>query len=106
MCELNIYETRQRVLNFPLSFNGFTITSMLRGSKRVRFNDLISRDYNPGNTIIAPAHEKLEIDFPEASFTNPTQCSALTLDDNFVKKQINEFNESLDEGTFIKNSIV
>ncbi|PKV64075.1 AraC family transcriptional regulator [Polaribacter sp. Hel1_33_96] len=103
MCELNIYETRQRVLNFPLSFNGFTITSMLRGSKRVRFNDLISRDYNPGNTIIAPAHEKLEIDFPEASFTNPTQCSALTLDDNFVKKQINEFNESLDGGTFIKN---
>jgi AraC-like DNA-binding protein len=103
MCELSIYETRQRVLNVPLSFGGFTVTSMLRGYKRVRFKDLISRDYIPGNTIITPSYEELKIDFPEASLIKPTQCMALTLDDDFVKKQINEFNEVLGEGTFIKN---
>ena len=101
-CELNIYETRKTVMDFPLSFNGFTITSMLRGTKQVRFHDSISREYNPGNTIIAPSSAKLHIDFPKASFEDPTQCSALTLDNSFVTKQVNEFNELLHQGTFIR----
>ena len=103
MCELNIYETRKEVMDFPLSFDGFTITSMLRGTKQVRFQDLVSRKYIPGNTIIAPSSAMLNIDFPKASFENPTQCSALTLDNSFVNNQIDEFNEILDDGTFIKN---
>lgn len=103
ICELNIYETRKEVINFPLSFNGFTITSMLRGIKQVRFPDLINREYVPGNTIITPSYSKLNIDFPKASFDNPTQCTALTLDNSFVKKQIYEFNEILNEGAFIKS---
>jgi len=101
MCELNIYETRQRVMDFPLSFEGFTITSMLRGTKRVRFQDNKIRDYIPGNTIIAPSSEILNIDFPKASFEDPTQCSALTLDNTFVKHQIEELNEALNDNTFI-----
>ena len=102
VCELNIYETRKRVMDFPLSFGGFTITSMLRGTKKVRFQDDISRDYNPGNTILVPSTASLNIDFPQASFEDPTQCSALTLDNSFVMKQIDEFNEILHEGSFIK----
>lgn len=102
MCELNIYETRKKVMDFPLSFNGFTITSMLRGTKQVRFQDSITRDYVPGNTIIAPSSTLLNIDFPKATFKDPTQCSALTLDNTFVKSQIDEFNELLHDGTFIK----
>ena len=102
MCELNIYETRKKVMDFPLSFNGFTITSMLRGTKKVRFNDSISRDYIPGNTIITPTNAKLNIDFSNASLENPTQCTALILDPSFIKKQIDEFNEALDTESFIK----
>ena len=102
-CELNIYETRKPVDNFPLSFDGFTITSMLRGTKKVRFKDLISREYVPGNTIIAPAKKELKIDFVESSFKNPTQCTALTLDNTLVKTQLNEFNELLNKGSFSKN---
>ncbi|MFD1552861.1 helix-turn-helix domain-containing protein [Putridiphycobacter roseus] len=103
ICELNIYETRKEVMDFPLSFNGFTITSMLRGAKKVRFQDTITREYLPGNTIIAPSQALLNIDFPKASLENPTQCSALTLDNTFVKNQIDEFNEVLQDTAFIKN---
>ena len=95
ICELNIYETRKEVIDFPLSFNGFTITSMLRGIKQVRFPDLINREYVPGNTIITPSYSKLNIDFPKASFDNPTQCTALTLDNSFVKKQIYDCNTNV-----------
>ena len=76
-CELSIYETRAEVIDFPLSFGGFTVTSMLKGTKQVRFSDLIDREYLPGNTIIAPSYSKLNIDFPEASFETPTQCLSL-----------------------------
>jgi AraC-like DNA-binding protein len=102
-CELNIYETRKEVNDFPLSFNGFTITSMLRGAKQVRFPDLINREYTPGNTIIAPSYAKLNIDFLKASIENPTQCTALTIDNSLIKKQVEEFNELLGEGAFIKS---
>jgi AraC-like DNA-binding protein len=103
ICELNIYETRKEVIDFPLSFDGFTITSMLRGTKQVRFSDSINREYLPGNTIITPSYSKLNIDFPEASFERPTQCTALTIESSFVKKQVHEFNEMIDKGIFIKN---
>jgi AraC-like DNA-binding protein len=102
-CELNTYETRKELMDLPLSFDGFTVTSMLKGTKQVRFSDLKNREYLPGNTIIAPSYSKLNIDFPEASFDKPTQCTALTIDDSHVKKQVHEFNEMLDEGKFIKN---
>jgi len=102
-CELSIYETRKEVIDFPLSFDGFTITSMLRGTKQVRFSDSIDREYLPGNTIITPSYSKLNIDFPQASFERPTQCTALTIENSFVKKQVHEFNEMIDKGIFIKN---
>ncbi|MDB4768903.1 AraC family transcriptional regulator [Saprospiraceae bacterium] len=102
-CELSIYETRKEVASFPLSFDGFTITSMLKGTKQVRFSDLIDREYLPGNTIITPSYCKLNIDFPEASFEKPTQCTALTIDNSYVKKQVDEFNEMLEESRFIKS---
>jgi AraC-like DNA-binding protein len=102
-CELNIYETRKEVIDFPLSFGGFTITSMLKGTKQVRFSDLIDREYVPGNTIITPSYSKLNIDFPKASFERPTQCAALTIENSFVKNQVHEFNEMMEKGIFIKN---
>ncbi len=67
-CELSIYETRKEITDFPLSFGGFTITSMLKGTKQVRFSDLIDREYLPGNTIITPSYSKLNINFPDAIF--------------------------------------
>lgn len=103
VCELNIFETRKKVIEYPLTFSGFTVTSMLRGTKRVRFSDLIEREYIPGNTIIAPSYTGLVIDFPEASFEQPTQCTALTLENSFVKKQIAQFNEALNTASFINS---
>jgi AraC-like DNA-binding protein len=101
MCELSIYETRKKVLDFPLSFGGFTVTSMLRGTKTVRFEDATDQSYNPGNTIITPSYNKLNIDFPKASLQRPTQCTALVIDNFFVKQQIDQINELTPELGFI-----
>ena len=76
---------------------------MLRGAKKVRFKDRISKNYLPGNTILAPSNTELNIDFPKASFINPTQCSALTIDNTFVNNVVNELNEYFNKGTLIEN---
>jgi AraC-like DNA-binding protein len=92
-CELHVYETRKEVARLPITFEGFTVTSMLKGVKKVRFNDGIKRNYVPGNTIIVPNNYELNIDFPEASFSSPTQCAALIIDTHYAKQQLDKINE-------------
>jgi AraC-like DNA-binding protein len=92
--ELNLYETNERCMDYQLRFAGFTITSMLRGKKKIRFEQSNDMNYVPGNSVISPSGAKLSIDFPDANLQDPTQCSALVIDDTYLKEQINYFNES------------
>lgn len=93
--ELNLYETRERCMDYRLRFGGFTITSMLRGKKNIRMENTTQQRYLPGNTVLAPTDSLLSIDFPEACFEDPTQCSALTIDDAYLHDQVSYFNEYL-----------
>jgi AraC-like DNA-binding protein len=92
-CQLNIYETNEVKHDYRLKFGGFTITSMLRGKKKITLGDAPRRDYLPGNTVIAPCNSLLQIDFPEASPTSPTQCTAVVIDNDYLNKQVAFFNE-------------
>lgn len=92
-CQLNIYETNQVTQDYKLKFEGFTITSMLRGKKKIKLGEEPRQDYLPGNTVIAPCNSLLQIDFPEASPTSPTQCTAVVIDNDYLNKQVNFFNE-------------
>lgn len=93
--ELNVYETRERFMDYRLRFGGFTITSMLRGKKNIRIGNDQRKLYLPGNTVLAPTNALLSIDFPEARMEDPTQCSALTIEDAYLLYQVNYFNEYL-----------
>lgn len=91
-CELNIFETHHKAEKVRLTFDGFTITSMLRGKKVLHGEDA-SKDYLPGETFLIDATTEMVIDFPEANYFNPTQCTALVIDEDYLKKQIDYLNE-------------
>ena len=93
-CELNVFETHQQAYDFKLKFEGFTITSMLRGKKVMRLKGVDDFEYLPGETLLAPAETLLRIDFPEAKMEKPTQCTALVLDNNYLYKQLEQINSS------------
>lgn len=93
-CLLNIFETHQKAERVQLRFDGFTVTSMLRGKKLLNLQDG-PVSYLPGQSYVLPSSELMDIDFPDASIDQPTQCTALVIEDQYLDQTLAYFNEQL-----------
>lgn len=92
-CELNVFETHQRAERVNLTFGDLVLTSMLRGKKVMHLFGEPGFDYLPGESVIVPPHETMQIDFPEAQLSNPTQCIALAISAEHIQETLNLLNE-------------
>jgi AraC-like DNA-binding protein len=92
--ELNVYETYQPSHLVPLKFNDMVIINMLKGKKIMHLEDIPAFDYLPGETLVLPAHRKMQIDFPEAQIQDPTQCTALLISADKIEETIQYLNRT------------
>ncbi|SFT10293.1 AraC family transcriptional regulator [Sphingobacterium wenxiniae] len=91
--ELNIFETYEASMSVPLEFSELVIINMIQGKKVMHFQDKVSFDYFPGETLLLPEYTKMSIDFPEACMEEPAQCTAITIDAKKVDEVVNYLNE-------------
>lgn len=93
-CELSIFETYRQCNGVALTYDGLTISSMLRGKKVIRLFEEASFDFLPGETVILPEGVCMKVDFPEADDTHPVQCATLAIDGKEVARTLAYLNET------------
>jgi AraC-like DNA-binding protein len=91
--ELNVFETYKASEKVALQFDDLVMINMIQGKKVMHLQQVDSFDYLPGQTMVLPAYSKMQIDFPEATFTEPTQCTALTISKSKIDSVINRLND-------------
>ncbi len=89
--ELNIYETFQKAEGIYLEFNYPILASMISGKKIMHLEDSDCFDFLPGESVVLPSNKKMVIDFPESSFSTPTQCLALGIQNDKIEETLNSF---------------
>ncbi len=91
--ELNIYETHKKAEKVNLRFNEPLLVSMIRGKKVMNLSNMPDFGFLPGESVILPSDELMEIDFPEATFQNPTQCLALAISRDKLQQTVDFLNQ-------------
>ena len=92
--ELNVFETFENAKNVFLNFDTTVIASMLTGKKTMHFENADPFSFVPGESLVIPEKNSMNIDFPEASLSNPTSCLGLVIDQNKINEVVYNFNES------------
>ena len=90
--ELNIFETHLQASQVYLRFPQPVLASMIKGKKVMHLDGSPAFGFLPGESVILPSNEKMVIDFPEASVSNPTQCLALALSEEKLQEAVDLLN--------------
>ncbi len=91
--EMNIFETHTVAENVVLDFSQPTLASMVVGKKVMHLRGQPAFAFLPGESVMLPAGEVMNIDFPEATLEQPTKCLALVVDEAKIANILAYLNE-------------
>ncbi|WP_420459615.1 helix-turn-helix domain-containing protein [Neolewinella sp.] len=78
--ELNLFETYEPCRVQGIRFEHSILASMVRGRKTVDLRDQPSFAFLPGESILLPGNEVMDLDLPDATERSPIKCLALEID--------------------------
>lgn len=93
IAEMNIFETHQVAERVWLNFDQPVLASMIKGKKVMHLGEKDPFPFLPGESLMLPREEWMNIDFPEANLTNPTQCLAMTISEEKMQEVLSIMNE-------------
>lgn len=95
--EVNIFETFQSSTKVKITYQGLSISSMIRGYKTVYTQGGEAFKFLPGTSLILPEGETIFADFPEADLKNPVQCATILISSESLEGQLKFLNENYPE---------
>lgn len=90
--DLYLYETKIEAFDYPLEFNEVSLISMISGKKNMKI-DGKEFIFETKESLILDKNVPMEIDFPEATISNPTKCLAIVFSPEELSETITMLNE-------------
>lgn len=87
--EISLYETNTPFKGIDFNFDNPSISMMLQGEKKIKWNDK-SFDFGTRKILIPEKKQILTVDVDYASFDEPLKCAILTIDESFVSSFYDE----------------
>ena len=78
--ELNLFETYEPCRVQGIRFEHPILASMVRGRKTVDLRDQPSFAFLPGESVLLPGNEVMDLDLPDATERHPIKCMALEIE--------------------------
>lgn len=104
--EMNIFETHDVAARVKLDFNQPVLATMIKGKKIMHLDNKDNFAFLPSESLLMPANKTMCIDFPEATWQNPTKCLTLTIEEQKIKEilqLLNEQNSKIDGQLWLLN---
>lgn len=92
--EINIFETFQSSTKVKITYEGLSISGMIRGRKVVQTESGQVLDFVPGTTLLLHEGQSILADFPDASQLHPVQCVTVLIPQKKLIEQVRTLSKS------------
>lgn len=92
-CEIFFTEIHEQIYQIPVAFSNPVFSNVINGQKRIEIDSQNSFLFDKNQTLLLPKNSLLKIDFPEATSKQPTQCTSISINPDFLKKKTELLNE-------------
>ncbi|WP_430613765.1 helix-turn-helix domain-containing protein [Flavobacterium sp. JP2137] len=93
-CEVYFTEIHQAMHRIPLNFTQPVFSHIINGYKKIRLKTQDSFSFHKNQTLILPKNSALQVDFPRASPSQPTQCTTIAINPEFLREKTQYINET------------
>ncbi|MBW3519355.1 AraC family transcriptional regulator [Flavobacterium sp. NKUCC04_CG] len=92
-CEIFFTEIDEKMYQIPVAFSNPVFSNIINGQKQIEIDSQNSFLFNKNQTLILPKNSHLKIDFPQATSKQPTQCTSVSINPDFLIKKTEMLNE-------------